>query len=109
MPELPKTGKPHRLAGFRAGQALQRFAGACPRGIVRSLLAAVLISGVALAGCGRKGPPVPPVDERKPVKEESRLHRPEGHFLSSLGLTNLREEQPKKGRISIHFRHFSSF
>ena len=30
-----------------------------------------MAGALALAGCGRKGDPVPPIDKREPVKEQS--------------------------------------
>jgi predicted small lipoprotein YifL len=79
------------------------------RSILPVILIVALLYVFSATGCGKKGPPVPPVDKRKPVKEESRLHRPAEEVLSNIGLSLQQGDRLKKGRILSKFRHFSSF
>lgn len=64
--------------------------------ILPVMLMVALLCVFSITGCGKKGPPVPPVDKREPVKEESRLHRPAGEVLSNIGLSLFAPERHRR-------------
>ncbi len=73
MPKMPKMKAATCSAGSRSKRRKCALPGRFPRCIFVWLAAVAVAASISLAGCGRKGPPVPPVDKRAPVKEETGL------------------------------------
>jgi predicted small lipoprotein YifL len=63
----------HRKSGFVAATSpyFSRLTRRYSRRIFAWAAVVLLAGALALAGCGRKADPVPPIDKREPVKEQS--------------------------------------
>jgi predicted small lipoprotein YifL len=64
------------------------------------ILIVALLYVFSATGCGKKGPPVPPVDKREPVKEESRWQPPGKLNRSILTLNSKHEIRNSNDRMT---------
>ncbi|MCF8081040.1 MAG: hypothetical protein K9K88_17315 [Desulfobacterales bacterium] len=76
MPKITKVFRMLRPDFHNGGQLWQVLSGRYSGRTLPVILIVALLCVFSATGCGKKGPPVPPVDKREPVKEESLLRPP---------------------------------